>query len=35
MSSPAWSDSNDGELVKGATGWGVRTLIRWLEATAA
>ncbi|MEV8513272.1 leucyl aminopeptidase family protein [Dactylosporangium sp. NPDC051484] len=31
MSSPAWSDSNDGELAKGATGWGVRTLTRWLE----
>ncbi|MEV6923507.1 leucyl aminopeptidase family protein [Dactylosporangium sp. NPDC051485] len=35
MSSPAWSDANDGELTKGATGWGVRTLTRWLEATAA
>ncbi|HTJ32522.1 MAG TPA: leucyl aminopeptidase family protein [Dactylosporangium sp.] len=35
MSSPAWSDSNDGELTKGATGWGVRTLTRWLEATVA
>ncbi|WP_432834676.1 leucyl aminopeptidase family protein [Dactylosporangium sp. CA-092794] len=35
MSSPAWSDSNDGELTKGATGWGVRTLIRWLETTTA
>ncbi|AVT30091.1 leucyl aminopeptidase [Plantactinospora sp. BC1] len=30
MSAPAWSDGNDGELVKGATGWGVRTLLRWL-----
>jgi leucyl aminopeptidase len=35
MSSPAWSESNDGEIVKGATGWGVRTLIRWLESAAA
>jgi leucyl aminopeptidase len=35
MSSPAWSESNDGELVKGATGWGVRTLLRWLESAAA
>jgi leucyl aminopeptidase len=34
MSSPAWSDANDGELTKGATGWGVRTLTRWLETTA-
>jgi leucyl aminopeptidase len=34
MSSPAWSDSNDGELTKGATGWGVRTLTRWLETAA-
>ena len=23
-------DAHDGELVKGATGWGVRTLLRWL-----
>jgi leucyl aminopeptidase len=30
MSAPSWSDSADGELVKGATGWGVRTLLRWL-----
>ena len=32
MSSPAWADSADGELAKGATGWGVRTLLRWLES---
>jgi leucyl aminopeptidase len=30
MSAPSWADSHDGELVKGATGWGVRTLLRWL-----
>jgi leucyl aminopeptidase len=35
MSSPAWADSADGELAKGATGWGVRTLLRWLESSAA
>jgi leucyl aminopeptidase len=34
MSSSAWSDSADGELTKGATGWGVRTLTRWLESAA-
>jgi leucyl aminopeptidase len=34
MSSSAWADSADGELTKGATGWGVRTLLRWLESTA-
>jgi leucyl aminopeptidase len=34
MSGPAWSDKPDGELVKGATGWGVRTLVRWLEGVA-
>ena len=33
MSSSAWADSADGELTKGATGWGVRTLLRWLETT--
>nr|WP_240942205.1 leucyl aminopeptidase [Planosporangium thailandense] len=35
MSAPAWSDSPDGELAKGATGWGVRTLVRWLDRVAA
>jgi leucyl aminopeptidase len=30
-SGPAWSDKPDGELAKGATGWGVRTLVRWLQ----
>jgi leucyl aminopeptidase len=32
MSAPSWSDNADGELVKGATGWGVRTLLRWLAS---
>jgi leucyl aminopeptidase len=30
MSAPAWSDKDDAELSRGATGWGVRTLLRWL-----
>jgi leucyl aminopeptidase len=30
MSAPSWIETNEGELVKGATGWGVRTLVRWL-----
>ncbi|WP_435829272.1 leucyl aminopeptidase [Actinocatenispora sera] len=30
MSAPAWSASAAGELPKGATGWGVRTLLRYL-----
>ncbi len=30
MSAPSWSDDVHGELVKGATGWGVRGLLRWL-----
>ena len=30
MSAPSWADGADGELAKGATGWGVRTLLRWL-----
>ncbi|GII21311.1 leucyl aminopeptidase [Planosporangium mesophilum] len=34
MSAPAWADSPDRELVKGATGWGVRTLVRWLDRVA-
>ena len=32
MSAPAWSESSTGELTKGATGWGVRTLLRWLDS---
>ncbi len=35
MSAPSWADSGDGDLVKGATGWGVRTLLRWLDTVAA
>jgi leucyl aminopeptidase len=34
MSAPSWADGPDGELVKGATGWGVRLLLRWLTETA-
>jgi leucyl aminopeptidase len=30
MSAPSWVDAADGELARGATGWGVRTLLRWL-----
>jgi leucyl aminopeptidase len=35
MSAPSWADSDDGELVKGATGWGVRTLLRWLATVSS
>jgi leucyl aminopeptidase len=31
MSAPSWSERNDGPLVKGATGWGVRMILRWLS----
>ncbi|GLY95480.1 leucyl aminopeptidase family protein [Actinoplanes sp. NBRC 103695] len=34
MSAPSWSDRTEGDLVKGATGWGVRTLVRYLQALA-
>lgn len=34
LSAPAWSETDDGELVRGATGWGVRTMMRWLLARA-
>ncbi|WSA06435.1 leucyl aminopeptidase family protein [Micromonospora sp. NBC_01813] len=30
MSAPSWSDADHEELTRGATGWGVRTLVRWL-----
>ncbi|WP_051571362.1 leucyl aminopeptidase [Cryptosporangium arvum] len=32
MSGPAWSDGPNDELTKGATGWGARTLARYLES---
>jgi leucyl aminopeptidase len=31
MSAPSWSETADGLLAKGATGWGVRALVRWLS----
>ncbi|KXK63766.1 peptidase M17 [Micromonospora rosaria] len=30
MSAPSWAGGDDAELTKGATGWGVRGLLRWL-----
>lgn len=30
MSAPSWSEGDDRELTRGATGWGVRGLLRWL-----
>jgi leucyl aminopeptidase len=33
MSAPSWADRTAGDLVKGGTGWGVRTLVRYLSAT--
>lgn len=35
MSAPAWIDRDDGPLVKGATGWGVRLLVRFLRSLAS
>ncbi|HWS37063.1 MAG TPA: leucyl aminopeptidase family protein [Actinoplanes sp.] len=32
MSAPSWAEADDRELTKGATGWGARTLVRWLSA---
>jgi leucyl aminopeptidase len=31
MSAPSWVDKSAADLTKGATAWGVRTLIRFLE----
>jgi leucyl aminopeptidase len=31
IAGPARSDKDDGEITKGASGYGVRTLLRWLE----
>ncbi|MDG4793576.1 leucyl aminopeptidase family protein [Micromonospora sp. WMMD1082] len=30
MSAPSWCERDDAELTRGATGWGVRGLLRWL-----
>ncbi|MFF3866724.1 leucyl aminopeptidase family protein [Micromonospora sp. NPDC001898] len=30
MSAPSWADGDAAELARGATGWGVRGLLRWL-----
>ena len=35
MSAPSWAAATDGELTEGATGWGVRTLLRWLISVSA
>ena len=32
MSAPSWSDRDNGPLVKGATGWGVRLLVQFLSS---
>ena len=33
MSAPSWIEKNEGDLTKGTTGWGTRTLLRWLSST--
>jgi len=35
MSAPSWSDRDNGPLVKGATGWGVRLLVSFLRSLVA
>ena len=32
MSAPSWAEQDDAELTRGATGWGTRTLLRWLAS---
>jgi leucyl aminopeptidase len=32
MSAPSWADESELDLTKGATGWGVRTLLRYLSS---
>jgi leucyl aminopeptidase len=34
MSAPSWIEKDHAELSRGATGWGVRTLLRWLCSMA-
>jgi leucyl aminopeptidase len=35
MSAPSWAEQDDADLSKGATAWGVRTLLRWLSWTSS
>ncbi len=35
IAGPAWTGSDDAELTKGGTGYGVRLLVSWLEALSA
>ncbi|MDQ1687721.1 MAG: leucyl aminopeptidase, partial [Frankiaceae bacterium] len=32
IAGPARAEKDDGEITKGASGYGVRTLLRWLES---
>ncbi|MEV4655187.1 leucyl aminopeptidase family protein [Micromonospora sp. NPDC049301] len=32
MSAPSWADGDHAEVSRGATGWGVRSLLRWLAS---
>jgi leucyl aminopeptidase len=34
IASPSWSDTDDGWVTKGGTGWGVRTLLEMLKEWA-
>lgn len=34
MSAPSWAEKDESDLTKGATGWGVRTLVRALDGLA-
>jgi leucyl aminopeptidase len=35
MSAPSWAEQDEAELTKGATGWGARTLIRWMASLSS
>jgi leucyl aminopeptidase len=35
MSAPSWAEQSEGDLTKGSTGWGARTLIRYLARDPA
>ena len=32
MSAPSWAEKHENDLTQGATGWGARTLLRYLTA---
>jgi leucyl aminopeptidase len=35
MAAPSWAETTELDITRGATGWGARTLLRYLENLSA